>query len=97
MNLFNQKVSPIYETKTDLCIICLSPLNSKRNIHLECLHRFHVDCLHEWFRFKKNCPCCRTKQISAVLLINYLKRNRSNLQLISEYVSRFILKKKHVY
>ena len=93
----NKKICPEIKSDVTICVICLSPLISKRSIHLECLHEFHIDCLHDWFRLKSSCPCCRTKQKNAVLLLRYLKRNRSNVQLLSEFVSRFILRKKYVY
>lgn len=98
MNFFySNKVCPLHTQDLDYedkCIICLSPKFSKKTIILEnCNHEFHFNCIANWFQNDNfNCPCCRSDQKNAVILVNNIKRleARNSLRYKLSYFKRYL-------
>ncbi|XP_033127726.1 E3 ubiquitin-protein ligase RNF8-like isoform X3 [Anneissia japonica] len=69
-----EKVSDVMESELQ-CSICAELFIQATT--LNCSHSFCHTCIMEWFKKKKECPCCRTKVTTytrSIVLDNYIDK-----------------------
>lgn len=72
------------------CIICLEDIDCDFYI-TKCNHKFHLNCLNKWYKYKNNCPICRSdiNIYSKYWLLQNLKNEL--LEFASDVLHAFLL------
>ena len=62
-------------SSTEICVICLDPLETEIYSLPECTHKYHTNCILHWFRAGHNkCPLCNNVGINGASDLYYEMR-----------------------